>query len=239
MKFYAVKKGRCEPQIFKDWKSCQEMVHEYPGAKFKSFENEKEAQDYLDGLPPSVSKPVSTKRKFESALPIEKEEICFKKLKSSLVVYTDGACPFNGKNVQKGGIGVYFGKNDPRNISQCIYAEPMTNNFAELSAIQKAIEHFMNQSEYYEMIIYTDSLYCINCLVHWRKGWKQRGWKKTDGKDILNLNILKKLDEMLESSFKSSTVDECVHFRHVHGHCGIEGNEQADQLATKACTNNS
>ena len=32
-------------------------------------------------------------------------------------VYTDGACVDNGKAYARAGYGVYFGKNDPRNVS--------------------------------------------------------------------------------------------------------------------------
>ena len=34
------------------------------------------------------------------------------------IVYTDGACSNNGKPYARAGYGVYFGKDDPRNVSE-------------------------------------------------------------------------------------------------------------------------
>lgn len=48
------------------------------------------------------------------------------------VVYTDGACARNGQWGSKGGIGVYFGPNDPRNISEPLEGSRQTNQRAEL-----------------------------------------------------------------------------------------------------------
>ena len=52
-------------------------------------------------------------------------------------VYTDGSCSNNGKSNAKAGIGVYFGDNDSRNVSERINGK-QTNNRAELLAILKA-----------------------------------------------------------------------------------------------------
>ena len=38
--------------------------------------------------------------------------------KDPLHVYTDGCCIGNGKDGSFRGIGVYFGENDPRNLSE-------------------------------------------------------------------------------------------------------------------------
>ena len=53
-------------------------------------------------------------------------------------VYTDGACVDNGKPYARAGYGVYFGKNDSRNVSES-YKGLQTNNVAELLAIIKAM----------------------------------------------------------------------------------------------------
>jgi ribonuclease HI len=49
-------------------------------------------------------------------------------------VYTDGACSRNGKDGAVAGIGIFFGINDPRNVSKKIKGK-QTNNIAELTAI--------------------------------------------------------------------------------------------------------
>ena len=251
MKFYAVKQGRFDPQIYTDWESCKASVDQFPGAKFKSFSTEHEAKQYLLGIemPRQEEERVGAKRKLDLGKPV------FTSLKQPLVVFTDGACPNNGYNAQKGGVGVYFGDDDPRNVSECVYGNHVTNNYVELLAIQRALEYFIRQDCDKEMIIYTDSIYCINCLTLWRKGWKQRKWMKTDGKEILNSELIQKLDKMLETEYEwdedeescearfpqekrnmNKRVCDVVFFRFVKGHSGIKGNEKADQLAVKACS---
>lgn len=49
-KFYAVKAGR-QTGIFTTWAECQEQVKGFAGAKFKSFETEYEARQFLQDKP--------------------------------------------------------------------------------------------------------------------------------------------------------------------------------------------
>ena len=58
-------------------------------------------------------------------------------------IYTDGACSKNGYAGACAGIGVYFGPNDPRNISKKVIGK-QTNNTAELSAIIYAYKQIEN-----------------------------------------------------------------------------------------------
>ena len=58
--------------------------------------------------------------------------------KGHVVVYTDGACSNNGHANAKAGIGVWWGDNDPRNVSEPL-AGRATNNRAEIWAAVKAI----------------------------------------------------------------------------------------------------
>ena len=48
-------------------------------------------------------------------------------------VYTDGACSNNGSLNAKAGIGIYFGENDIRNVSQPVVGK-QSNNTAELGS---------------------------------------------------------------------------------------------------------
>jgi ribonuclease HI len=40
-------------------------------------------------------------------------------------IFTDGSCINNGKKNSKGGIGVFFGDNDTKNVSQELTCEKM------------------------------------------------------------------------------------------------------------------
>ena len=59
-------------------------------------------------------------------------------------VYTDGSCINNGKKGSKGGIGIYFGENDERNVSKTVNLEKVTNNIAELKAVNEALDILYN-----------------------------------------------------------------------------------------------
>lgn len=48
-KIYAVKKGK-KIGIFKTWNECKESVEGYPGAEYKGFFTEEEANEYLSGV---------------------------------------------------------------------------------------------------------------------------------------------------------------------------------------------
>ena len=144
-------------------------------------------------------------------------------------IYTDGACPGNGFGAKVGGVGVYFGPDDARNISEKLMdmKNGVTNNQVELLALVRALEYIEKNRE--ACHIFTDSIYGMKVCTEWRHGWKKRGWKKADGKPVLNLELVQKLDELMIQC------EPWVTFSHVRGHQGIPGNEAADALAVKAC----
>ena len=46
MKYYAVRRGR-QTGLFNDWESCEQQVEGFSNCEFKSFQNERDALDYL------------------------------------------------------------------------------------------------------------------------------------------------------------------------------------------------
>ena len=54
-------------------------------------------------------------------------------------VYTDGACSNNGKASARAGVGVFWGDDDPKNVSRPVRGAP-TNNVAELEAVEDALD---------------------------------------------------------------------------------------------------
>ena len=48
-----------------------------------------------------------------------------------------------------------------------------------------------------DLVILCDSKYVINSVTQWMAGWKRKGWKKGDGKPVLNVEIMKALDEAM------------------------------------------
>ena len=104
-----------------------------------------------------------------------------------------------------------------------------TNNMGELTAVLDLLHQTAHLDD--ELIVYCDSTYAINSITKWMAGWKRKGWKKGDGKPVLNVEIMKALDEAMTAR---KTAGRSVEFRWVKGHAGHELNEAADRLANAA-----
>ncbi|EFU79846.1 ribonuclease H family protein [Mobiluncus curtisii] len=102
-----------------------------------------------------------------------------------------------------------------------------TNNRGELMAVLDFLEE---TSSIPNLTIHflCDSQYVINSVTKWMPGWKRRGWRKADGKAVLNDDLMKRLDAELSG--------RAVDFRWVKGHAGHTLNEKVDQLARGAAT---
>src|SRR5690606_14629226 len=101
-----------------------------------------------------------------------------------------------------------------------------TNNMGELMAVLDLLQSTAHTGE--PLRILADSQYVINSLTKWLPGWKRRGWKKGDGKPVLNVELMKQLDEALQG--------RDVTFEWVKGHAGHVMNEAADERARAAAT---
>tara|TARA_A100001015_G_C14898767_1_gene675507 strand:- start:20 stop:529 length:510 start_codon:yes stop_codon:yes gene_type:complete len=156
-------------------------------------------------------------------------------------VFTDGSSLNNqSKEKRRGGVGVWFGENDPRNVSKPLTTEKhgkkITNQVAELVACNIAIETIISTEKVGKKIIniYTDSMYIVNSMNTWCKNWEKNNWKKSDGKQVDNIELIKKL-------YYYSQNIKCK-FIHVRSHQKEPsktdptyftwfGNQKADELA--------
>lgn len=99
-----------------------------------------------------------------------------------------------------------------------------TNNMGELTAVLDLLQQTAHLPD--DLLVYCDSTYVINSITKWMPGWKRRGWKKGDGKPVLNVEIMRALD--------AAMAGRRVRFVWVKGHAGHALNEEADRLATGA-----
>ncbi|MDV8000928.1 ribonuclease HI family protein [Rhodococcus sp. IEGM 1408] len=99
-----------------------------------------------------------------------------------------------------------------------------TNNQGELAAVLDLLRQTAHSDE--PLHVLCDSQYVINSVTKWMAGWKRKGWKKADGKPVLNVEVMKALDEAMRG--------RQVTFEWVKGHAGHELNEKADVLANGA-----
>jgi len=211
MYFYAVAKGKtCG--IFDSWTKCEENVKGFKGAIYKKFNNKQDAQLFIQELC------------------IQTDKICESKQlhPPDYYVYMDGACSKNGSNEAKGGIGIYLGENDPRNISKKLDGKH-TNNIAELQAMICAFSIVQNDLDQGKIITFvSDSEYAIKCATSYGKTQHSFMWVK----DIPNKDLVKTL-------YESCSQYDNLQFLHIKAHTNKDdvhslGNEQADLLARKA-----
>ena len=134
-------------------------------------------------------------------------------------IYTDGACT---GNPGPGGWGtvIYFDDGSVHELGDA--SKKTTNNRMEMQAAIAALEFLESSGQNKPITLYTDSEYLINCVTKWVKGWKRKGWKKSDGKPVLNQDLLQILDNLNNQQIK---------WQHVRGHAGNIGNERCDTIA--------
>ena len=95
----------------------------------------------------------------------------------------------------------------------------------ELTATVEGIRQLPAQSE---VAVFTTSDYLYMGATRWIHGWRNRGWKKRDGKSISNLDLWQQLDRLLHS----------YRVRFINAKGGLDeyekGLKEAARLATKA-----
>lgn len=135
-------------------------------------------------------------------------------------VYTDGACR---GNPGKGGYGVVLEYNGVEKELSAGYRRT-TNNRMELMAAIAGLEALKMPCN---VTLYSDSKYLVDAIsLGWVNGWRKRGWRKSDGKPALNVDLWQRLLAQLETH-KTQLV-------WVRGHNGHSYNERCDALATSA-----
>ena len=100
-----------------------------------------------------------------------------------------------------------------------------TNNMGELMAVLNLLQQTAVVPDE-ELHVLCDSQYVINCITKWMAGWKRKGWRKADGKPVMNVELLQEIDRVIAG--------RRVSFEWVKGHAGHAMNEAADQRAQAA-----
>ena len=212
-KFYAVAIGRV-PGIYTEWPTAEDQVKGFAGAKFKGFAMRAEAEEWLNdpvyARRPREEKPVADER----CADVESGQ-------SGIAVYTDGGCI---NNPGPGGYGIVI-------VDGGMVRERSggfrltTNNRMELMACIVALRELSGTED--AIMLHSDSSYVVNGIEKgWARGWRARGWRKSDGQAALNADLWAELLTLCESL--------PVTFRWVKGHAGNSRNERCDTLATAA-----
>ena len=152
-------------------------------------------------------------------------------------LYTDGSCI---GNPGLGGIAYMYFIDNGISKEKAIGYKRTTNNRMEIMAVIVGLEDIRKEgtegslTNYpaKEIRVYTDSEYVCNIFNRgWIKTWMKNGWKKSDGNDVANQDLLQKLDGLINAF---TTFGIKIGFTHVQGHADNEFNNKCDQMARDA-----
>lgn len=223
MPFYAIARGRV-PGIYTSWNEAKRQIDGFNGAKYKKFETRDEAQEFITTF--KVFKPTSIDKMLDVIEDPKEDDKC-------LIVFTDGAAR-NNNNIHvktQASFAIVWPYHEEYDIGMKLDPSlPQTNNRAELSGVLHAllqadvIDPDINKT----LIIYTDSMLIVNSFTSWITGWERNNWKKSDGTEVSNLDLVTKIHDLMKK--------RKVVFRHVRAHTGkntweAKYNDKVDRLA--------
>ncbi len=140
-----------------------------------------------------------------------------------VLAYTDGGCRDN-----PGGPGgwafLLVDTTTGQALERAGGEAATTNNRMELLAAIQALEALRGGSR--RVVVRSDSRYLVDLCTNWLPGWKLRGWKRSSGEPVRNLDLVQRLDALMAQHF--------VHWEWVKAHAGEAGNEHVDGLASRA-----
>jgi ribonuclease HI len=137
-----------------------------------------------------------------------------------VTVYTDGACTGNPGPGGYGIVLIHGAKR--REISGGFRLT--TNNRMELMAVIVALETLRYRCR---VTVNTDSAYvCNGITLGWVLRWRAKGWRKSDGKPVLNVDLWTRLLAL--------AAQQDLSFVWLRGHNGDAENERCDVLAVEA-----
>jgi len=137
-----------------------------------------------------------------------------------IIVSTDGSCLRN-----PGGAIGWAWVDHQGGGSDSGGAATGTNQIAELRAVLEAILAHPGEEH---LLIESDSLYAIKCASEWIHGWRNNGWRTSNGNPVKNAELVAGIDRAIAGR------PGPVRFRWVRGHVGNYFNERADALAGEA-----
>jgi len=213
---YAVINKRFHGIFFK-LDEFNEQKIKFPNGKYKKCNSIQEAYNYI----------LNIKNEHTTSSTNANNSISSNDNNKTYYAYTDGACSSNGFLGAKAGYGIYFGENDPRNVSKRVEGK-QTNNVAELTAIIEAYKIIEQEKEKNNYCIVSDSKYAIRCATTYGEKCEKNNWKK----DIPNKELVKEAYYL----FKGNTN---IIFKHIMAHTKNTdihsiGNSYADELARQA-----
>lgn len=213
-KFYAIATGR-KPGIYDNWPQAQAQVQGFANARYKGFMTRAEAEAWLKNPTGGQGRPKLVGSTAGGGRPGAPKP-------GEVTIYTDGGSRFNPGPGGYGVVQIYNGSRVERSGGFKL----TTNNRMELMACLVALRELEHRDR--PITLYSDSSYVVNGITKgWAKGWRKRGWVKSDKQPAINPDLWGELLDLVEG------LD--ITFCWVKGHAGHPENERCDEMAV-ACS---
>ena len=113
--------------------------------------------------------------------------------------YTDGSCK---GNPGKGGYAfIVYDEMGEDWVSSSGSEKETTNNKMELTAAIEALRVLIKFYQNFNVKIYSDSSYLVNCFNDgWIERWRKNGWKTNKKEEVLNQEYWEILDDLVKKT---------------------------------------
>ncbi len=142
-------------------------------------------------------------------------------------LYTDGAC--SGNPGPGGWAFILRDLKTGKELTGSGGESNSTNNRMEILAVVNGLKALKKSCR---VRLYSDSKYVLQGLQEWMAGWKKNGWKRKEGRKLVelkNAELWQQLDQLIPLHQMS--------YHHVRGHSGHPENERCDLMAVAASEN--
>ncbi len=164
-----------------------------------------------------------------------------------ITIFTDGSSRGNPGPGGWGAIVVADGKTDTEKTEKAGVAKSVTelggreahttNNRMELTAAIEGLKYVAKSGFSGDIVVNSDSSYVINGITKWVHGWKKKGWKTLDKKEVVNRDLWEMLDGFAAEAGVGANSPRVISWNYVGGHVGVAGNERCDEIATSFADN--
>lgn len=137
-------------------------------------------------------------------------------MSTTLKVYTCGNFRYNRKRtVRKGGVGVWFGPGDSRNVSYSLGLEYNSINKVQLKALWVALV-LVEMGEAAKVRVYTKNRYLYDIFTKYIENWKVNGWVNGVRKQVTNYKMVQGMAQTIDNikqlgvdfKLKLTTIDD-------------------------------